>query len=220
MQIPSQKTLEIDPPIQMDSQTTLADLRCCDTLPRRLHRLSSIGTIPTGATSTPWTSILNVPVNASKTLFATFLNPMSARRYVLMLDLNIEGLSHGTLALQIPIRIIHDPSQTSDRSRRNLCGQEQESLSCQSLEGMASMSFQDGQETGSGGPIKPPPYAKHRGVSIPCSSAKLDLWPLLAGARSMCQQSSIFSMRRSTGSFELLAMIALFPFVRLETLKM
>lgn len=160
-QIPTQKTLESDPLIRMDSQATLADLRCCDTLPWRLHRLSSVGTIVTDASSTPWTSILTVPVNASKTFLPTFLSPLSARRYVLMLDLNIEGLSHGTLALEIPIQVIHDPSQTSDRSRRNLRGQEQETLLYQSLQGMASMSFKDGQEMDSGVPIKPPPYAKH-----------------------------------------------------------
>ena len=160
--IPTEKGAETDPLIGIDSQITAANIRRCDTLPWRLHRLSSAGTITTDAVAaTPWTSILIVPVSASKTLLPTFLSPLSARRYVLVLQLNVEDMFHGAIALEIPIQVIHDPSQTASRSRWSSGGQEHESLLHQSLEGIASMSFRDEKEAGSGDLTKPPPYAKY-----------------------------------------------------------
>ncbi len=159
-QIPTQEIVETDPLVQVDSKATSASRRHCDTLPWRLHRLSPAGTITTGPLATPWTSVLIVPVNASKNLLPTFLSPLSARRYVLVLALKVGGLSHGTLALEIPIQVIHDPSETSNRSSRTLLGQEQERLWDPDVVDMASMSFKDGSELQPEAIIKPPPYSK------------------------------------------------------------
>lgn len=156
-QIPTQTSVEKDPTAQMDSSDTKSDLRHCYTHPWRLHRLSSAGTIVTEASATPWTSTLVVPVNACKTLLPTFLSPLAARRYVLVVQLDVGDLSHGTLALEVPIQVIHDPSQKP----RTLCRENQESLLRQSLDGMAAMSLEDGPQLGSGDMVKPPPYAKH-----------------------------------------------------------
>lgn len=156
-QLPTQKSAEKNPFMQMDSQDTKADLRHCNTLPWRLHRLSSAGTIIANPSSTPWTSTLLVPVNACKTLLPTFLSPLAARRYVLVLQVDIGDLSHGTLALEIPIQVIHDPSE----KRRTLRAQYHESLLCQNLEDMAAMSLEDDLGRDVGDVIKPPPYTKH-----------------------------------------------------------
>lgn len=160
-QIPTQKLVETDPLVQMDSKATSESLRHCDTLPWRLHRLSPAGTITTGPCATPWTSVLIVPVNASKNLLPTFLSPLAARRYVLVLALKIGGLSHGTLALEIPIQIIYDPLKISNRSSRTLLEHEQEHLLEQDVMDMAAVSLKDGPEMQPEAIVKPPPYSKN-----------------------------------------------------------
>lgn len=129
-------------------------------LPWRLHRLSPAGTITTGPLATPWTSVLIVPVNASKDLLPTFLSPLSARRYALVLNLKVGGLSHGTLALETPIQVIYGPSEKSSRLSRTLLGQGQERLWNPDVVDMASMTFKDGSELQPETVIKPPPYSK------------------------------------------------------------
>lgn len=160
-QIPTPKAVKTDHLVQMDSEDTLADLRQCDTLPWRLHRLSPVGTIIADATATPWTTTLIVPVNASKTLLPTFLSPLAARRYALVLALKVDGLCHGILALEIPIQIIHDPSHGSDHSARILCRHKREGLLQQDPDGMASVTIEDGQDLDPEDRIKPPPYAQY-----------------------------------------------------------
>jgi len=159
-EIPSQEIVETDPLVQLDSKATSASRRQCDTLPWRLHRLSPAGTITTGLLATPWTSVLIVPVNASKNLLPTFLSPLSARRYILVLDLKVGGLSHGTLALEIPIQVIYDPSEKLNPSSRTLHGQEQERLWDPDVADMASMTIKDGPELQPKAIMKPPPYSK------------------------------------------------------------
>ena len=57
-----------------------------------------------------WTTTLNVPVNASKNLLPTFLNPLSARQYAVVLTLTVYGFLHGVLRLVIPVQVICYPS--------------------------------------------------------------------------------------------------------------
>ena len=49
-----------------------------------------------------------VPVNASKSLIPTFLNPLSARRYVLVIDITIEEMHHDALVLEVPVQVVWD----------------------------------------------------------------------------------------------------------------
>jgi hypothetical protein len=58
-----------------------------------------------------WTATLTVPINAPKSLLPTFLNQLSARQYVLVLRLGINGLYHGVIELVLPMQVIFDPLQ-------------------------------------------------------------------------------------------------------------
>ena len=160
-QVPTQKSAGTDSLIQMDSRITSAEARHCNTLPWRLHRLSSIGTIVTDDSAIPWTTTLIVPVNANKVLLPTFLSPLAARRYALVVNLTVGDTSHGTLALEIPIQVICNSSPRYELSSKILCGQESESPLNQDLEGMAFMTLEDGQELDLGDTSDPPPYTKH-----------------------------------------------------------
>jgi len=72
-----------------------------------------------GERTSLWRAILNVPVSYSKDLLPTFLNPLSARRYSLVFQLEIEGFRHNPMILGIPIQVVNamSSSQHSPRSR-------------------------------------------------------------------------------------------------------
>lgn len=160
--IPTQEAVETGGLIQMDSTTTSPETRRCDTLPWRLHRLSSAGTILTGGLdATPWTTALIVPVNAPKTLVPIFTSPLATRRFSLVLHFTIGNLSHSPLVLEIPIQVIHDTSKTSKLSRQATeGGQERDPELQQGLEDMESVSLQDDSGAKLGDATKPPPYSK------------------------------------------------------------
>jgi hypothetical protein len=58
-----------------------------------------------------WTATLTVPVSAPKSLLPTFLNQLSARQYVLVLQLRINGLYHGLIELLLPMQVVFHPPQ-------------------------------------------------------------------------------------------------------------
>jgi hypothetical protein len=57
----------------------------------------------------PWATTLKVPINAAKTLLPTFLNPLSARQYAVVLRLSIQELYHGVIELVLPVQVIYYP---------------------------------------------------------------------------------------------------------------
>ena len=61
----------------------------------------------------PWTTTLCLPVNTSNDLLPPFLNALSARQYVPVLRLMIEGLCHDTIELIVPIQVIYYPANTA-----------------------------------------------------------------------------------------------------------
>lgn len=56
-----------------------------------------------------WCKTLVVPISAPKALLPTFLNPLSARQYALVLKVDVEGLSHRPLKLVLPLQVIYWP---------------------------------------------------------------------------------------------------------------
>ncbi|KAE8446852.1 hypothetical protein EG329_011629 [Mollisiaceae sp. DMI_Dod_QoI] len=62
----------------------------------------------------PWSRTMVVPINASKALLPTFLNPLSARQYALVLKVGIEDLSHRDLELVLPLQVIYWPESMED----------------------------------------------------------------------------------------------------------
>ncbi|RDL35429.1 uncharacterized protein BP5553_07360 [Venustampulla echinocandica] len=56
-----------------------------------------------------WTTTLEVPIHAGKTLLPTFSNPLSAHQYTLALQLSIKGLYHGVMELVLPVQVFHYP---------------------------------------------------------------------------------------------------------------
>ena len=75
----------------------------------RQHRSSEQDLSPDVGKACPWTTALKVPINATKTLLPTFLNPLSARQYALVLRLRIKGLYHGVIELVLPVQVIYCP---------------------------------------------------------------------------------------------------------------
>ena len=157
-QTPTLETAGSDPLIQEVSRITKSETRRCDTLPWRLHRLSSHGTIIAANPNLPWTATLTMPINACKDLVPTFLCPLSARRYSLSLQFTIANLSHTTLDLEVPIQIIHDPSPQS----QNLSlSQEYFNEDARILGDLGSLGLGDEFDIDPIRAIKPPPYSKH-----------------------------------------------------------
>lgn len=57
----------------------------------------------------PWMAALMVPINATKMLLPTFLNPLSARQYALVLGLSVKELYHEAIELILPVQVICYP---------------------------------------------------------------------------------------------------------------
>ena len=159
-QIPTKKTVETDPLAGMSCSATSPEVRQCNTLSWHLHRLSSAGTIASDTSVIPWTATLTVPVNASKALVPTYLNRLSARRYVLVLHVGFANLHHDPLVLEVPIQIIYDQSQSIVLSRLKMDGQAGDSINHQLLEGLTSMNLGEGQDQVSSlhEAVQPPSY--------------------------------------------------------------
>lgn len=158
--MPTQELTETDHLVQMDCKGTLPESRHCDAFPWRLHRLSPVGTIIHDEATVPWTTTLIVPVNAAKSLIPTFLSPLSARRYSLVLQFIIGTLSHGPVNLEIPIQVVNDVSEKT-LLRSNLSDRHRSSVSQTPEDAIASISLEDANEQSSPRAAKPPPYSKH-----------------------------------------------------------
>ncbi|CZR69697.1 uncharacterized protein PAC_19597 [Phialocephala subalpina] len=65
----------------------------------------------------PWSRSLVVPMSASKALLPTFLNPLSARQYALVLKVSVEGFSHRGLELVLPLQVIYWPDGMQDMAQ-------------------------------------------------------------------------------------------------------
>ncbi|RFU24422.1 hypothetical protein B7463_g11920, partial [Scytalidium lignicola] len=59
-----------------------------------------------------YSTTIMVPINVTKPLLPTFLNPLAARRYALVIRLSIKGVSHRPLELVLPIQVIYWPFET------------------------------------------------------------------------------------------------------------
>ncbi|MCJ1383493.1 hypothetical protein MMC17_006607 [Xylographa soralifera] len=112
-EIPSISMMEANEHVRMDSKFSKSEIRQCSSHSWRLDRLSRMGVIQSSDENSPWMTTLVVPINASKTLTPTFLNPLSARRYSLVLRLSIKGLYHSIMELEVPLQIVCDTLQHS-----------------------------------------------------------------------------------------------------------
>lgn len=159
--IPTMESVKLDPLAEMTSSCTLPEIRQCDTLSWRLHRLSSAGTIASDALATPWTTTLIVPVSASKSLIPTFLSPLSARRYVLVLHITIEEIHHDAIVLEIPVQVICDSSQPATLLKRESSETSSESAEQQVRGGMTMIHLEDDHVSSLLDTTQPPLYAAH-----------------------------------------------------------
>ena len=142
------------------SKKTLPEIRQCDPGSWRLHRISETGTVIPDVQLNPWTSTLLVPVNTSLSLLPTFLCPLAARRYILVLQLSVAGLRHGRLCLRIPIQIINEPEQLVDTPTRNSLAQDVRYDADHVDEGVTSILLEDAGSSNAHALAKPPPYKR------------------------------------------------------------
>lgn len=105
--MPNLDTIESNPLIQMTTETTRPEVRQFNKLSWRLHPNSSAEPGVSNDSTLLWTTTLTVSINASKNLTPTFLNPLSAHRYALVMQITIPSWCSQTLALEVPIQVIH-----------------------------------------------------------------------------------------------------------------
>ena len=139
---------------------TLPEVRQCAPGSWRLHRISEPGAIIPDVPLNPWTSTLSVPVNSPRSLLPTFLCPLAARRYILVLQISIAGLRHGRLWLQIPIQIINEPEQLVHTSTRNLLAQDVRYDVDHVDEGVTSILLEGAGSSNTHALARPPPYKR------------------------------------------------------------
>lgn len=157
-QVPTQDRAKKNSLCNLASKTTLPEMRECETLSWRVHRISSTGTIIPDVPMNPWTSTLLVPVNTSRALLPTFLSPLAALRYALVLQISIADLCHGRLCLRIPIQITNEPRQLLVTPTRNSNGQGLEYSIDHIGDGVTSVKLEDIGTPNSEALTKPPPY--------------------------------------------------------------
>ena len=112
-EVPSISMVESNDKVRMYFKLSKSEIRQCASVSWRLDQLSRLGVIRSSDENCPWVTTLVVPVNVSKTLTPTFLNPLSARRYSILLKLRIKGFSHGTMELELPLQVVCDTLQYS-----------------------------------------------------------------------------------------------------------
>ena len=118
-EIPNLDTVQRNPLVQMTTDTTLPEVRQSNNLAWRLHPRSSAEPSLSNGSSLLWTTTLKVPVNASKDLIPTFLSPFSARRYALVMQINLAPGCRQTLALELPIQVLHHAPSTGVNGGEN-----------------------------------------------------------------------------------------------------
>ena len=162
--VPTQDKVKNTSMHRLISTKTLPETRECDTLSWRLHRISNTGTITPDVPLNPWTSTLLVPVNASKSMVPTFLCPISAIRYAVILEFSVTGLCHGRLCLKIPIVLINDPEDVVDsvtgQSSREGLKYDMDNVG----EGITAVSLEDAEFPNPQELVKPPPYERGKYV--------------------------------------------------------
>jgi len=70
-----------------------------------------------------WRSDLRIPISYFKNLLPTFLNPLSARRYSLVLQIEILGFKHSPVILEVPIQVVKTSSEFQTVPSYTLPGQ-------------------------------------------------------------------------------------------------
>ena len=158
-QVPTKESFKSEPLAEVTSSCTLSEIRQCNTLPWRLHRLSSAGTIASDTLAIPWTTTLIVPVNASKSSIPTFLNPLSARRYVLVLSITIEEIHHDAMVLEVPLQVISDSSQPAAPMKSGSSGVSCDGVEYQATTGTTTMDLEDRHVPNLLNTTQPPLYA-------------------------------------------------------------
>lgn len=113
-EIPNLDTVQRNPLVQMTTETTPPETRQPNKLAWRLHPQSSAEPSVSKSSSLLWTTTLRVPVNASKKLIPNFLSPFSARRYALVIQITFAPGYRQTLALELPIQLLHHSSTGND----------------------------------------------------------------------------------------------------------
>lgn len=111
-EIPNLDTVQSNPLVQMTTETTLPEVRQSNKLTWHLQPHPSTEPSVSNGSTLLWTTTMKVPINASKTLIPTFLSPLSARRYALVMQIAIAPGCRQTLALELPIQVLHHPSST------------------------------------------------------------------------------------------------------------
>jgi hypothetical protein len=110
--IPTLSTAKADPFLRLRDKKTASEVREYGRISwSKDHqtRLSEQDVSSNKGETYPWTTALKFPINATKTLLPTFLNPLSARQYALVLRLSIKGLYHEVIELVLPVQVIYCP---------------------------------------------------------------------------------------------------------------
>lgn len=111
--VPTRSTVRLDQSLTMHDVNSAPEVREYGTLRwrRENHLILERSDLSKNDNLCLWTTTLILPVNASKSLLPTFLNPLSARQYALVLRLSIEGLYHEALELVLPLQVIYYPAE-------------------------------------------------------------------------------------------------------------
>lgn len=161
---PNYDCVKKNPLLRRFSTNTAPEIGECETLPWRLDRVSSQGTILPDSLITPWTTTLLVPVSAPRTLIPTFLSPLSARRYTVVLQINVSNLSRRSLSLKIPVQIVNNQPHVLGKPQESMSIQRPGGLTRRAIKLIASLGLEDGTTVSSSTKDMPPPYETNRNM--------------------------------------------------------
>jgi hypothetical protein len=112
-QEPSLQEVKTKPFLKVDSSLLNLETRIINDACWGHRRLSQHGTIL--STQTPsWNTQFDIPINAPKDLLPTFLSPLASRRYALRVIIDVVGMHHSSLELQVPLQVNLEPSSSDD----------------------------------------------------------------------------------------------------------
>ena len=160
-QLPTSSTAKLDPCVAMHEWKRSSEVReysslCWKRVPH--HAPSELGADNTSQPCS-WEASLILPVNAIGALLPTFLGPLSARQYAVVMRLKIKGLFHTPLELALPLQVIHYPGQRGLEERGEEGTTNQESVSAAAHPSDQIPLFQnDVESTTRIGDASPPPY--------------------------------------------------------------
>jgi hypothetical protein len=160
--IPTSSVTKSDPFLRMREEKNGWEIRGFGPISWRRDCLLEEGTLVQDERHCPWATTLILPVNAPKNLLPTFLNPLSARQYALVLQLMIEGLHHGVIELVVPVQVIYYPAEAVSpaiEAETDASGQDCDLLSMGRFSIQSMILDDDGDHDQFRGQVfSPPPY--------------------------------------------------------------